>query len=310
MFIADAHCDTLLGMQTNNVKFESNTLQIDYKRLKKASEQGYLQFFAVFQTPSVTIEEQKTNADNMIELFNGIIEQQNINHILAKSDLKQNGINGLLSIEGLYFLDGNISGFNELYKKGVRCISLTWNPDNDFSGGIMGETGKGLTSKGKKLIRKANDKGVLVDVSHISDNGFWDVAAIMKKQNKPFCATHSNSRRLCSHARNLDDDMLKEIARSNGFVGINMYSCFLSNDCMADIDDVIRHIEYICSLCGADYVGFGSDFDGIDRDKSALSDPIEINKVLEKLLQMNYKEEDVLKIASGNIIRVLGEVLK
>ncbi len=309
MFIADAHCDTLLGMHANDEKFESSSLQVDMERLKKASNEGYLQFFAVFQTPSATIEKQKADANGMIGLFHETVEQHGFTHILKKSDLKSNGISALLSVEGLYFLDGKISGFRELYDRGVRCISLTWNPDNDFSGGILGETGKGLTSKGRKIIGKAVDSGVLVDVSHISDKGFWDVAEIMERKNKPFCATHSNSRRLCPHARNLDDDMIREIAGSKGFVGINMYSCFLNEDCKAGMGDVIRHIEYICSLCGADYVGFGSDFDGIERDKSALADPIEINEVIERLLQMNYKEDDVKKIASGNILRVLGEVL-
>jgi membrane dipeptidase len=104
--------------------------------------------------------------------------------------------------------------------------------------------------------------------------------------------------------------MLRQLAKSGGFTGINMYSCFLNNECKVDFDDVIRHIEYICSLCGPEHVAFGSDFDGIESDRSVLDNPQDMEKVLEMLLRLNYSESDVGKIASGNIIRVLSEVLK
>jgi len=151
--------------------------------------------------------------------------------------------------------------------------------------------------------------GMLVDVSHLSDRGFYDIAEIAASFKKPFAATHSNARRVCHHMRNLDDDMLGIIAGAGGFTGINMYTCFLDDGCCAGIDEVIRHIEYICSVAGSSHVGFGSDFDGIDRNKSAIGGPRDFNRVLERLLQLNYNEDDVRKIASGNILRVLSEVL-
>lgn len=309
MFIADAHCDTLLAMHGGNCGFGSNDLQIDLRKMKSASSEGYLQFFAVFQSPSAPLDEQKKNVSEMIALFHEIADEFRLNRIERKEDIVGTGINVLLSIEGLYFLEGDVSGLQELYEKGARCISLTWNPDNEFSGGIMDKTGNGLMRKGKKLVENAVKTGMLVDVSHISDKGFWDVAGIMEETGKPFCATHSNARGICQHPRNLDDDMLRQLAKTGGFTGINMYSCFLNNDCTVDSDDVVRHIEYICALCGPDHVAFGSDFDGIERDRSALDGPQDMGGVIEKLLKLNYSESEVAKIASGNIIRVLGEVL-
>lgn len=309
MFIVDAHCDTLHAMLKKKEKFGKNNLQIDYVKMQKSSRIGMLQFFAVFESPGLDIERQEADVSNMIELYHGIIKKYNVNIIKSKKDLKRNGLNGLLSIEGLYFMEGNVNYIDSLYDRDVRCISLTWNPDNEFSGGVGGEKGSGLSAKGRKLVNKAIDKGILIDVSHLSDKGFWDIERIAIQKNKPFVATHSNVRSICSNRRNLDDEMLKAIAGTGGLSGINMYSCFLNDSCSANEEDAVRHIEYICSLTGPGHVGFGCDFDGIDINKSAVPGPWAINTILEKLLRLNYSESDVLNIASGNFIRVLEKVL-
>lgn len=310
MFIVDTHCDTLHGMLIRNEEFINNTLQIDFSKLKSSSEKGFLQFFAVFESPSNPMEKQISDVRAMIDLYHKIINEYNLNTVLKKEDLKGGGVKSLLSLEGLYFMQGNVNMLHELYKDGVRCISLTWNPDNEFSGGVSGKTGNGLSEAGARLVSKALDKGILLDVSHITDKGFWDIEKLAFEKEKPFVATHSNVRKICRHKRNLDDKMLKALAKNRGVSGINMFSCFLSDDCTADIDDVIKHIEYICALTGPEYVGFGCDFDGIDREKSALAGPENLSEVLERLLMMNYSETDVKKIAGGNFIRVLSEVLE
>lgn len=310
MLIADAHCDTLSGMLKNSEGLKKNNLQINLNKLKSAGPDEYLQFFAVFVSPSLSYEEGKKQTNEMIGIFDSVAEDKLISKIREKSDLIKPGIKGLLAVEGMYFNEDVIDSVVEFYRRGVRCMSLTWNPDNEYSGGILGNSGNGLTKTGKKAIEKAFELGVLVDVSHISDKGFYDIAEIAKGYKKPFAATHSNSRRLCHHMRNLDDSMLKVLAESGGFTGINVFSCFLDDDCNADIDDVISHIEYICALTGPKSVGFGTDFDGIDRNKSAIDGPEEISLVLERLLALNYNEVDVKNIASGNILNVLNKVLK
>lgn len=309
MFLADGHCDTLHAMLINNADFTENSLQVSYEGLIDSSAEGFLQFFAVFESPSNPIEKQKEDVSMMIDSFNNLTEKHSIRKVLSKNDLNNTGIMALLSLEGLYFMEGDATKLDDLYRAGVRCMSLTWNPDNEFGGGVSGLSGKGLTDKGKHLIKEAFRKGILIDVSHISDPGFWDIAESASEIEKPFIATHSNARGICSHIRNLDDQMLKQLAKAKGLAGINMFSCFLNDNCEADINDVIRHIEYICALTGPDYVGFGSDFDGIEREKSAIPGPGSMETVLEKLLALNYSEDDVKNIASGNYLRVLREVL-
>ncbi len=310
MKIADAHCDTLSGLLDNNEKFTSNSLQIDKSKLLDGGFESYLQFYAVFVHPSLDYEDGWQKTEAMIDLYNRIVDEGHIKAVKGLSDLKETGLMGLLSIEGMYFTGKNKRIVETLYDKGVRCMSLTWNPDNQYAGGITGEKSGGLTKEGRRVVADAFEKGILLDVSHISDKGFYEIAEIADSFNKPFVATHSNARNICHHLRNLDNDMLEVIAKTDGFTGINMYSCFLSDNCEADIEDVVAHIDYICGIVGAEHVSLGSDFDGIDRDKSAIEGPWEMPDIIDRLLSMNYNEDDVRKIAYGNIERVLSRILK
>jgi len=310
MYIVDTHCDTLHGMLIKNEAFSKNTLQIDYEKLRNSSSEGFLQFFAVFESPSNPMSKQKTDVKAMIESFHQITAEYKMHKVLKKDDLEKKGIKSLLSLEGLYFMEGNVDMLDDLYQEGVRCMSLTWNPDNEFSGGVAGKSNSGLSKKGYELVEKAMKMGILLDVSHITDKGFWDIKNLAYKYEKPFVATHSNVRKLCSHKRNLNDKMINALSQSGGVAGINMFSCFLNDNCKAGLVDVIKHIEYICALTGPQHVGFGCDFDGIDKERSALSGPEALRDVLESLLQLNYSEQDVMNIAGDNFLRVLGEVLE
>ncbi|MDX1358115.1 MAG: membrane dipeptidase, partial [Clostridia bacterium] len=169
MFIVDAHCDTLHGMLVKNIGFGENSLQVSHCVLKESSDEGMLQFFAVFESPSNPAEIQKTDVRSMIVNFHRISEEFNMKKVLGKDDLAGAGLKALLSIEGLYFLEGESDSVDSLYNDGARCISLTWNPDNEFSGGVSGKKSLGLTEKGRKIIRRMFELGILVDVSHISD---------------------------------------------------------------------------------------------------------------------------------------------
>ncbi|MBN2851963.1 MAG: dipeptidase [Clostridia bacterium] len=306
MYIVDGHCDTLLAMMLKKENLTENSLQIDAKKLKETSC-DFLQFFAVFESPSIKGDQALADVNSMIDIFHRECENNGFTKILSKNDLSFKGLGGLLSVEGLYFLQGDEKEIDSLYEKGVRCLSLTWNPDNEFCGGIAGTSGNGLTKAGKKLIKKANKAGILVDTSHITDQGFWDVAECA---DAPFVASHSNARAICSHSRNLDDSMLKALKEANGMTGINMYDSFLKDHGKADIKDVVKHIEHIASVTSCDHVGFGTDFDGIPRDKSALDYPADLMEVLEQLARLNYSQENIEKIAGLNMIRILKQVLK
>jgi len=174
--------------------------------------------------------------------------------------------------------------------------------------GLTEIKGGGLTVLGRKAVKKCNSLGILIDVSHASDKTFYDIAELSKK---PFVATHSNSRFVCAHRRNLDDEMLKTIAKSNGLAGINYFSDFLvekEQNREAGVDDIIRHIEHMASLTGTKHIGLGSDFDGVD--KAALSDVSAVKEIINALLKLNYSEQAVKDICAGNMIRILREVLK
>lgn len=309
MFIVDAHCDTLSGMLKRNEGFEDNNLQIDYKTLKNASAEGFLQFFAVFESPSNPMSVQKKEVWEMIASFHRIASDFGMKKVLCREDLYGGGIRALLALEGLYFLEGDASAVDRLYEEGVRCMSLTWGPDNEFAGGIRENSGKGLTANGIEAVGKAMEKGILIDVSHLSDRGFSQIAELAAEHGKPFVATHSNARKICGHKRNLTDDMLRKLAKSGGVAGINMFACFLGDGCIAGVDEVIKHIEHICSAVGPMHVGFGCDFDGIERDKSAIDGPLNLAEILDRLLSLNYSEGDVRNIAGGNFLRVLENVL-
>jgi len=306
MYIVDGHCDTLLALMEKNEKLNKNDLQIDLESIK-ATNSDYLQFYAIFVSPSIKGEKAANTFNKMYDIFNKECELNNINKITKKEDLVFKGHSALLSVEGLYFLNGNYKELDNLYNKGVRCVSLTWNGDNEFSGGVLGKSSEGLSKKGKKLVKRANKLGILLDVSHITDKGFWDIYEMAKA---PFIATHSNARTICNNARNLDDDMLRAIEEKGGLTGINVYDAFLKNREKANIKDIIKHIEYIASVTSVDTVGLGTDFDGIPRNKSAIDSPKEFLNIFEELAKLNYTQEQIEKIAGLNYIRVLNNVLK
>ena len=150
--------------------------------------------------------------------------------------------------------------------------------------------------------------GMVVDVSHLSNKGFWDVMEIAKK---PIVASHSNALALCSHPRNLSDDQLKALKKNGGVTGINFCASFLENNSNATLDDIVRHIEYINGLIGEGHVGFGSDYDGVDNNlPKGGENPSCFDAIAERLLKLNYSEKSVSDICHGNFLRVFKEVLK
>ena len=166
----------------------------------------------------------------------------------------------VISVEGGCAAAGSMGRIEKMYADGVRLMTLTWNADNELGSGVKG-SGGGLTAFGRDAVRLMESLGMIVDVSHLSDAGFFDVAEIAKK---PFVASHSCSRSLCPHPRNLTDDMFRMIAERGGLVGINFSRGFLKEDENAKADDILRHCDRFINLGGEDVVCMGSDFDGTD----------------------------------------------
>ena len=151
-----------------------------------------------------------------------------------------------------------------------------------------------------------NELGMIIDVSHLNDGGFYDVAKISKK---PFIASHSNSRYITNHSRNLTDDMIKVISNSGGVIGMNFCNYFLGDSSVATIDDIIKHIKHIVNIGGVDVVAMGTDFDGIPN-KVEIEDISQMHKLQDRLLSSGFKEYEIEKMMYKNTLRVFKDVLK
>lgn len=310
--IIDGHCDTLTLMADNIVDLSNTYNHISIEKLKKGNVS--IQFFAVWLDPKDRFNSCFENGLRIIDCYYKMLDRYDniFSPIFTFKDvltsLKNEKIGCILAIEGGDILDGNLENLNKLYELGVRVMTLTWNYANEISSGILDTSSKdnGLTTFGKKVIQNMNDLGMIIDVSHISYKGFWDVCEF---SNKPIIASHSNARTICNNIRNLDDKQLKSIAEKEGIVGINFYPPFLSDSENAHITDIVRHIEYIAALIGIDYIGFGSDFDGVDRLPNGVYGSESFLQIIEELLKLNYKEEYISKICNGNMLRIFKSIL-
>ena len=306
MIIFDCHCDTLALLKDNDTFYTDNSLNAPYSALVEGKVA--LETFAVCSP--ATKNGYIDCANKMIQRYNDITSDGRLKKILTASDLNDvicgKAMGALLAFEGADTLCGDVDSLDKYFDMGLRALTLTWNNSNPFCGGI-GEDKEGLSKSGKELVSRCCQKGILIDVSHISNKGFWDVAEIAKS---PFVATHSNAYSLCHHKRNLNDDQLCAIAKANGIVGMNFYPPFLNDEGMATLDDVIRHIEYISSLIGTDHIAIGSDFDGVDGNlPKGLEGAHTLQSIPNRLLKLNYSEDDVKAICYGNYLRVLKCVL-
>ncbi len=212
----------------------------------------------------------------------------------------------VLTIENSEAVERSLNILRSLYLLGVRSIGLTHNPNTWAStGNDEGETGGGLTKFGVQLVKEMNKLGMLVDVSHISERGFWDVLDIT---DAPIIASHSNCMTLCNHSRNLTNEQLKAIAVNGGVVGITFVPGFITEDGWRKsppFAQLINHIEYAIDVAGLDHVGIGSDFDG---GGDLLKDATEYPKITEGLSQRGYTDTAIQKILGGNLLRVFENV--
>ena len=233
-------------------------------------------------------------------------------HILKAE--KDGKVAGLLSIEGGEPLLGSLAALRMFYKLGVRAMGLTWNFRNELGNGT-GEkhpTG-GLTDLGLSVLEEMNKLGMIVDVSHLNDQCFWDV---VNNNKDVFIASHSNCRSLCSNPRNLTDEMIKAVAEKNGVIGMNFLPHFIisreeiSHGKKANVKNLIDHVDYVAKLVGTSHIGLGSDFDGIPFPPEGLEHAGKMVNITYELANRGYSEKDIKKILGENFLRVIKQVLK
>ena len=286
--LCDMHCDTATKIYDNNENLFFPSIP-------------YTQFFAVFISPEYYNSPKERFFNVINNMYNEFLKNsQKIKFCKLLSDIENNKLNAFLSIEGGEIID-NLNSLEMLYHLGIRMITLTWNNDNQI-GGANGSS-NGLTPFGEDVVRKMNELGIIIDLSHASEKTFFDACKI---STRPVVLSHSNSHSICPNPRNITDTQFEEIKKLNGCVGINFYPQFLNNKRSATIYDIIEHIEYFLSLDGENNIGIGSDFDGMDCLTKGVESIRDVYKIFDILSSRGVQDETLKKIAYKNIYRVMG----
>lgn len=331
------------GAGEENVCLRQNSWHIDLEKLK---ESGYLlQNFALY----VDKGEVSDPWENVQELYNlYAIELEQNKDIIAPvycfEDIARNESKGLISslltVEEGAVCKGEINKLCKLYNQGVRMMTLTWNYPNEIGfPNLNGSRGQGmrqaalglqeeererlvkdylntpdvengLTEKGREFVAKMEQLGMIVDVSHLSDAGFYDVLAC---STKPFVASHSNARAVCPCVRNMTDDMIRKLAERGGVMGLNFCADFLTQLPVGvhnpgTLSAIVKHARHIVNVGGIEVLGLGSDFDGIATHEE-LPDAGKMHLLYEALKRGGFTEGELDKIFAGNVLRVYQEVL-
>ena len=308
MDLFDGHCDTILKCYLEGGGLRRQTGHLDLER--RRGKGRWAQFFATFGSPEdmpgrslweVFLEEyalfrseMDANADLVTFCRTGAE---------AEAAFAAGKTAAFLSAEGAELLDCDLDKLRLAHRMGVRIVNITWNHPNALSGTNAEEQDRGLSEQGKVFVKTMGELGMLVDVSHLSDPGFWDV---MEITDRPVVATHSNSRAVFPHPRNLTDEQFTAIINTNGVAGLNMYAGFLGDD--PDFDTVVSHLEHFLALGGENNVSMGGDWDGITSMPRGMSGIQDMEKLYEHLLRRNYSEALLEKIFYSNLMRVVNEV--
>ena len=307
--VFDLHCDTALALLGKDLQqagsLRKNEYHIDLERA--AQLPGYAQCFACFTTP----RDNRPGGTTVTQLFEremvSVLREVEKNKDLislaySAKEIENNYKNGkmsaILTIEGPAGFDFDPALLEDLYKVGFRITTLGWNEKNVLCGSH--KTGGGLTDLGKEYVFEAQRLGMLVDVSHISDEAFWD---IMEITNAPVIASHSNSRAVYDVSRNLTDDMFKAISQTGGVAGLNLYPGFLGEN--ATLDTVCNHVIHWLELDGEKHVALGGDLDGVEALPDGFAGVQDYPKLAECLLARGVSEQTVHDIFWNNAMGVI-----
>lgn len=331
--LVDMHCDTISELQRTGTaeNLLENHLCVDMEGMKCAGTM--VQFFACFVDGKEYVEGKPVWVSkhrqidpgawdyayiSVLNMIKRIRQEENEELCLAKNykEIQENHQKGLISaiatVEEGGVLNGHMERLTELYDKGIRLVTLTWNYENclgypnsrDHS--VMSQ---GLKKFGLETVEHMNTLGLMVDVSHLSDGGFWDC---IRHSKAPVVASHSNARALCGRPRNLTDEMLKALSEKGGVAGLNFYPGFLQEEEeRVTVQDIARHAAYMMKVAGEDVPAIGTDFDGFQCKgvSGYILGPGEMEQVWEAMKKQGITERQIEKIWSGNALRVMKEIL-
>ena len=314
MRIIDMHCDTILKCLCENTKLKTSDGHINAEKLKAGG--SLAQCFAIYLPTNAELEGYGLTEKDPWKLYKQMLScyEDNmkdcadlIRKAYSAADIRANAsagfISSVLTVEDGVLVDGKLQRLEEMYSDGVRMLALTWNYENSI--GFPNAEGeahfKGLKPLGFEAIELMNRLGMIIDVSHLSEGGFYDVA---KNSGKPFVASHSCSRALCNHRRNLTDDQLRAIGDTGSMVGVNFCGAFLrENQEHSYVEDIVKHMKYMVNLAGIESVGWGSDFDGIARTILEIGDYSGM-ELLQRALEKEFSPAELDKINHDNFLRV------
>ncbi len=314
--VIDSHCDTILKVLSSRGAYRLGDLHatehVDIPRLRQGGID--VQFFAAYIGPEYKPDRAVKRTLQLLDSLHQELDanQDTLKLILSTEDItsaqSNDQVGVLISIEGGEALEGDLACLRMYHRMGVRAVGLTWNERNQIAEGV-GEcrSGGGLTDFGVSVVAEMNRLGMIVDVSHMSVPGYFDVLAVSQH---PIIASHSNAYAVCSHVRNLTDRQIRALAENGGVMGINFAPQFLVDHGRADLDDVVRHIDYIVDLLGnSQHVGLGGDLDGIGKTPAGLEDASKYPALTDALLLRGYGEQDLINILGQNHLRVIRTVL-
>ncbi|NTS42426.1 membrane dipeptidase [Flavisolibacter sp. BT320] len=355
--VVDTHNDVLSSATMRGLSIESDLTGRTHSDLARLKRGGVdVQVFAVFCDERYGKDTAFRYANREIDSLHSIVARNEDKLMLATNPAQlqqavaEKKIACMLGVEGGHMIEDNLAYLDSFYKRGVRYLTLTWNNSTSWATSAMDETmkkdltQKGLTPFGKQVVQRMNSLGMMVDVSHVGEQTFWDA---INTSTKPVIASHSCAHALCPVFRNLKDDQLKAISRNGGVVHLNFFSMFLDSSFMSrltaftnrhqaeidslktakweqdDIHEFIKekypeeasqlrpplsllldHLDHIVRVAGIDHVGLGSDFDGISSAPKELQDVTNMPLITKGLLKRGYSKADIRKILGENFLRV------
>ena len=316
--ILDSHIDTPSQiLRGRNVGIDNPDAHVDFPKMKAGGITGA--FFALYTPPETEPDAATRYAMEMLSATYDACDENPDYAAMAFSpdDVAQNEQDGLISVfmgmENAAPIQESLSLLRTFYRLGVSYMTLTHNGDNAVADSAAeSKRWGGLSPFGREVVAEMNAIGMMIDLSHASDQTFWDVIKLSKA---PVIASHSSCRALCSHRRNLTDEMLKALGEKDGYVGINFYPYFLSDkydekkSWRPGVKEIVDHIDHAVSLAGIDHVGLGSDFDGIEVTPEGVENIAQIGEVLEEMRRRGYSEEAISKVSGQNLLDVMRRIV-